>query len=147
MARLFLYLEEVAEKLGISDSEARSLGANGDLQVFRDRDKIMFKVDDVERYIERKNNPPEPEPEPEPKPAPDEFKHRSAFTPDFEKITEAARKIAEAHCVFNRVVTIDRSHFHWQLIKPKAFYMFRPADEVFRNMPYEQAVVLASEEL
>ena len=48
MAKMFYNLQEVAEKLGISEEKVRELGANGKLQVFRDRDKVMFKRDKVD---------------------------------------------------------------------------------------------------
>ena len=47
MAKLFYTLEEAAQKLGKSADEVKKLVASGQLQEFRDRDKLMFKVDQV----------------------------------------------------------------------------------------------------
>lgn len=50
MAKMFYTLEEVAEKLGVSEGEVREMAASGKLQQFRDRDKLMFKrqqIDDL----------------------------------------------------------------------------------------------------
>ena len=48
MAKMFYNLQEVAEKLGISEEKVRELGTSGKLQVFRDRNKVMFKRDKVD---------------------------------------------------------------------------------------------------
>ncbi|MHA7814653.1 MAG: helix-turn-helix domain-containing protein [Phycisphaerales bacterium] len=48
MAKMFYTLEEAAAKLGMSDSEVQSLAESGQLQEFRDRDKLMFKVEQVD---------------------------------------------------------------------------------------------------
>ncbi len=47
MAKLFYTLEEAAQKLGKSADEVKKLVSSGQLQEFRDRDKLMFKVDQV----------------------------------------------------------------------------------------------------
>jgi len=47
MAKMFYTLEEVCEKLQKSESEIHDMVAGGQLQEFRDRDKLMFKVDQV----------------------------------------------------------------------------------------------------
>jgi hypothetical protein len=47
MAKLFYTLDEAAEKLGKSPEEVKELIQSGQLQEFRDRDKIMLKVDQV----------------------------------------------------------------------------------------------------
>lgn len=52
MAKLFYSLEEAAQELGISEEQVRQLGTGGKLQVFRDRDKVMFKRDKVEALID-----------------------------------------------------------------------------------------------
>jgi preprotein translocase subunit SecD len=52
MAKLFYSLEEAAQALGISEEQVRQLGASGKLQVFRDRDKVMFKRDKIETLID-----------------------------------------------------------------------------------------------
>jgi hypothetical protein len=48
MAKMFYSLEETAEKLGVTPSEVRDMVTQGRLQEFRDRDKLMFKVEQVE---------------------------------------------------------------------------------------------------
>jgi hypothetical protein len=48
MAKLFYTLEEAAAKLKKSPEEVSALVENGQLQEFRDRDKVMLKVDQVD---------------------------------------------------------------------------------------------------
>lgn len=48
MAKMFYSIEEAAEKLGVSEERVRGLAASGRLQQFRDRDKLMFKRDQVD---------------------------------------------------------------------------------------------------
>lgn len=48
MAKMFYTLEEAATKLGMSESDVQSLAESGQLQEFRDRDKLMFKVEQVD---------------------------------------------------------------------------------------------------
>lgn len=48
MAKLFYTLEEAAAKLGQSAEEVRELASSGRIQEFRDRDKLMFKVDQID---------------------------------------------------------------------------------------------------
>ena len=48
MAKMFYTLEEAAAKLGMSETEVQSLAESGQLQEFRDRDKLMFKVEQVD---------------------------------------------------------------------------------------------------
>jgi hypothetical protein len=48
MAKMFYSLEEAAEKLGKSTDEVRGLVENGQLQEFRDRDRLMFKREQVD---------------------------------------------------------------------------------------------------
>jgi hypothetical protein len=48
MAKMFYTLEEAASKLGMSESEVQNLAESGQLQEFRDRDRLMFKVDQVD---------------------------------------------------------------------------------------------------
>ncbi len=48
MAKMFFSLEETAEKLGLSTDEVKELATQGKLQQFRDRDKLMYKRDQVE---------------------------------------------------------------------------------------------------
>lgn len=48
MAKMFYTLEEAAEKLGRSQDEVKQLVQSGQLQEFRDRDRLMFKRDQVD---------------------------------------------------------------------------------------------------
>jgi hypothetical protein len=47
MAKLFYTLDEAASKLKKSPDDIRQMVSSGQLQEFRDRDKLMFKVDQV----------------------------------------------------------------------------------------------------
>ncbi|MGV6815140.1 MAG: helix-turn-helix domain-containing protein [Phycisphaerales bacterium] len=48
MAKMFYTLDEAAAKLGMDESDVQSLAESGQLQEFRDRDKLMFKVEQVD---------------------------------------------------------------------------------------------------
>jgi len=48
MAKMFYTLEEVCEKLGKSEDEVREMASSGQLQEFRDRDRLMFKVEQID---------------------------------------------------------------------------------------------------
>lgn len=48
MAKLFYTLEEAAAKLKKSEADVQAMVESGQLQEFRDRDKLMFKVDQVD---------------------------------------------------------------------------------------------------
>ncbi len=48
MAKMFYTLEEAAAKLGKSTDEVQEMAEKGQLQEFRDRDRLMFKVDQVD---------------------------------------------------------------------------------------------------
>lgn len=48
MAKMFYSIEEAAAKLGKSQDQVRDLVAKGQLQEFRDRDKLMFKREQVD---------------------------------------------------------------------------------------------------
>ncbi|MCZ6834874.1 MAG: hypothetical protein O7G85_03795 [Planctomycetota bacterium] len=48
MAKMFYSIEETSEKLGKSEDEIKEMVENGQLQEFRDRDKLMFKVDQID---------------------------------------------------------------------------------------------------
>ena len=48
MAKMFYTLEEVAAKLGKNEEEIREMASSGQLQEFRDRDKLMFKVEQID---------------------------------------------------------------------------------------------------
>ncbi|MCA9295499.1 MAG: helix-turn-helix domain-containing protein [Phycisphaerales bacterium] len=48
MAKMFYTIEEVCEKLDKSEAEVREMASSGQLQEFRDRDKLMFKVEQID---------------------------------------------------------------------------------------------------
>lgn len=48
MAKMFYTLDEASTKLGMTEEEVQNLAESGQLQEFRDRDKLMFKVDQVD---------------------------------------------------------------------------------------------------
>jgi hypothetical protein len=48
MAKMFYSLEEAAQKLGKSTAEVQQMAASGQLQEFKDRDKLMFKREQVD---------------------------------------------------------------------------------------------------
>jgi hypothetical protein len=48
MAKMFYTLEEAAEKLGKSPSDVQQMATSGQLQEFRDRDRLMFKKEQVD---------------------------------------------------------------------------------------------------
>lgn len=48
MAKMFYTLDEAAEKLGKSPDEVRAMADDGQLKIFRDGDKLMFKRDEVD---------------------------------------------------------------------------------------------------
>ena len=48
MAKMFYSIEETAAKLGVSADQVKEMAAKGQLQEFRDRDKLMFKVEQVD---------------------------------------------------------------------------------------------------
>ena len=48
MAKMFYTMEEVCEKLEKSEDEVREMVSSGQIQEFRDRDKLMFKVDQID---------------------------------------------------------------------------------------------------
>lgn len=48
MAKMFYTLEEAAAKLGMTTEQVQGLVESGQLQEFRDRDNLMFKVDQVD---------------------------------------------------------------------------------------------------
>jgi len=48
MAKMFYTLTETAEKLGVKEADVKQLATTGKLQQFRDRDKLMFKRDQVD---------------------------------------------------------------------------------------------------
>jgi len=48
MAKMFYTAEEVAEKLGKTVDDVMEMAKKGQIQEFRDRDKVMFKVDQID---------------------------------------------------------------------------------------------------
>lgn len=52
MAKMFYTLEEAAERLGKTTEEVEELARSGQLQEFRDRDRLMFKVEQVDLLAE-----------------------------------------------------------------------------------------------
>ncbi|MHC4990782.1 MAG: helix-turn-helix domain-containing protein [Planctomycetota bacterium] len=48
MAKMFYTLEEVCEKLGKSEEDIKEMARSGQIQEFRDREKLMFKVDQID---------------------------------------------------------------------------------------------------
>lgn len=52
MAKMFYTVEEAAEKLGVSSDEVRQMASDRKLQQFRDRDKLMFKREQVDQLAE-----------------------------------------------------------------------------------------------
>lgn len=48
MAKMFYTIEETADRLGMSPDEVQELASSGQLQEFRDRDRLMFKVEQVD---------------------------------------------------------------------------------------------------
>ena len=56
MARMFYTLKETAEKLGVGEDEVKHMASEGDLQQFRDGNKLMFKRDQVESLREQKSS-------------------------------------------------------------------------------------------
>jgi excisionase family DNA binding protein len=48
MAKMFYSIEEAAEKLNVSTDQVREMASRGQLQEFRDRDRLMFKREQVD---------------------------------------------------------------------------------------------------
>ncbi len=48
MAKMFYTLDEAAQKLGVNADKIKEMAAKGELQQFRDRDKLMFKRDQID---------------------------------------------------------------------------------------------------
>lgn len=51
MAKMFYTLDEVCDKLGKSEDEVKEMARSGQIQEFRDRDKLMFKVDQIDLLV------------------------------------------------------------------------------------------------
>ena len=48
MAKMFYTIDEVCEKLGLAEDAVREMATSGQIQEFRDRDKLMFKVEQID---------------------------------------------------------------------------------------------------
>ena len=48
MAKMFYTLDEAAQRLGVDAEKIKEMAASGELQQFRDRDKLMFKRDQID---------------------------------------------------------------------------------------------------
>ncbi|MHC4996430.1 MAG: excisionase family DNA-binding protein [Planctomycetota bacterium] len=48
MAKMFYTLEEAAERLGVDAGKIKEMADSGEIQQFRDRDKVMFKRDQID---------------------------------------------------------------------------------------------------
>lgn len=48
MAKMFYDLKEAAQRLGKGEEEVKAMADSGQLEVFRDRDRLMFKVSQVD---------------------------------------------------------------------------------------------------
>ncbi|MBC7834684.1 MAG: helix-turn-helix domain-containing protein [Phycisphaerales bacterium] len=51
MAKMFYSLEEAAQRMGVTPNEVRDLVSSGQLQEYRDRDKVMFKTEQVDMLV------------------------------------------------------------------------------------------------
>ncbi|MCC7193085.1 MAG: helix-turn-helix domain-containing protein [Phycisphaeraceae bacterium] len=57
MAKMFYTIEETAEKLKLSTDQVREMATSGKLQQFRDRDKLMFKREQVDNLAGGESDP------------------------------------------------------------------------------------------
>jgi hypothetical protein len=48
MAKMFYTIEEAAKRLGKSEEEVQQMASSGQIQEFRDRDKLVFKTDQID---------------------------------------------------------------------------------------------------
>ena len=48
MAKMFYTVEEVCQKLGKTEDELKAMVSSGQIQEFRDREKLMFKVEQID---------------------------------------------------------------------------------------------------
>ena len=48
MAKMFYSIEEAAQRLGKTPDQVKEMAASGQLQEFKDRDKLMFKREQVD---------------------------------------------------------------------------------------------------
>ncbi|MAE64372.1 MAG: hypothetical protein CMJ18_08870 [Phycisphaeraceae bacterium] len=56
MAKIFYTLEEAAERLGVDQQKIRELGTTGKLQAYHDRDKIMFRREQVDALAQQQSS-------------------------------------------------------------------------------------------
>ncbi len=56
MAKMFYTLQETAEKLGVNEGDIKQMAQQGKLQQFRDRDRLMFKRDQVDALASARND-------------------------------------------------------------------------------------------
>lgn len=56
MAKMFYTLEQTAQKLGLGEDEIKELAKEGKIQQFRDRDKLMFKRDQIDGLMTTKED-------------------------------------------------------------------------------------------
>ena len=52
MAKMFYSLREAAQKLGVGEEQVKQMAEEGKIQQFRDRDKLMFKRDQIDEMSE-----------------------------------------------------------------------------------------------
>ena len=52
MAKMFYTLEEASERLGLDEDAVKAMAQEGQLQQFRDRDKLMFKRDQIDEMAD-----------------------------------------------------------------------------------------------
>lgn len=52
MAKMFYSLSEAAQRLGKSEDDVRQMAGRGEIQEFRDGDKLIFKVDQIELLVQ-----------------------------------------------------------------------------------------------
>ena len=57
MAKMFLSLSEAADMLNKSEDQVRAMASNGQLQEFRDRDRLVFKREQVELLANSQDDP------------------------------------------------------------------------------------------
>lgn len=57
MAKLFYTLEEAAAKLNMNEDQVKELVSSGKLGEYRDRDRLMFKVDQVDLLAHSEDDP------------------------------------------------------------------------------------------
>ncbi|MHC4976883.1 MAG: helix-turn-helix domain-containing protein, partial [Planctomycetota bacterium] len=48
MAKMFYTIEEAAQRLGKTEEEVQAMASSGQIQEFRDRDKLVFKADQID---------------------------------------------------------------------------------------------------